>query len=95
MKITINEKAVNWYKKELNLSEGGSVRFFVRYGGSSSIQPGFSLGVSTDSPTNAGSKTIEGGITFFIEEEDLWYFHDHDLIITYNEKAEEPVFNYE
>ncbi|WP_163170535.1 hypothetical protein [Bacillus sp. NSP9.1] len=32
------------------------------------------------------------GITFFIEESDVWYFDGHDLLVTYNESSEEPVF---
>ncbi|MFC4323154.1 HesB/YadR/YfhF family protein [Litchfieldia salsa] len=95
MEIQIDTKAADWYKRELNLGNGDSVRFFVRYGGSSSIQPGFSLGVSKDTPEDTGSQTNESGIMFFIQEDDLWYFKDHDLIINYDEKAEEPVFNYQ
>jgi uncharacterized protein YneR len=94
LKLQIDGQAANWYKSELNLNNGDSVRFFVRYGGSSSIQPGFSLGVSKDSPSSSGSETLESGILFYIEEDDLWYFKDHDLIINFDEKAEEPVFNY-
>ncbi|WP_078546902.1 HesB/YadR/YfhF family protein [Litchfieldia alkalitelluris] len=94
MNLSIVEQAVNWYKTELHLKEGDYVRFFVRYGGAGGIQPGFSLGVSKDSPSTVGSKTENSGITFYIEEDDLWYFDEHDLAIQYNEKMNEPVFKY-
>ncbi|MCY8539986.1 hypothetical protein MOD23_22060, partial [Bacillus haynesii] len=32
MNLKINEKALKWYKDELDLKEGDQVRFFVRYG---------------------------------------------------------------
>lgn len=96
MKITINEKAVSWYKNELYLEDGASIRFFARYGGQSPLHKGFSLGLSTnDTPYEAGAEQTADGITFFIEENDLWFFDEHDLVIGYNEKLEEPEYRYE
>lgn len=94
MNIQISSEAAAWYKQELNLNTGDFVRFYVRYGGCSTVQSGFSLGVSSDEPNDIGTKTTEGGITFYIEEKDLWYFDDHDLIIEYQAKYEEPVLDY-
>jgi uncharacterized protein YneR len=37
-------KAIKWFQEELRIKHGASVRFTVRYGGDSSIQPGYSLG---------------------------------------------------
>ncbi|MGX6443340.1 HesB/YadR/YfhF family protein [Neobacillus sp. K501] len=95
MKIQISHDAVAWYKQELNLNKGDYVRFFARYGGCSTVQSGFSLGVSNEEPTDVGTKVQEDGITFYIEEKDLWYFDDHNLIIDYQTKYEEPVISYE
>lgn len=50
MKIHITDEAVNWFKRELELDDGESVRFFAKYGGSTPIQHGFSLGVQKDIP---------------------------------------------
>ncbi|MFJ5671622.1 HesB/YadR/YfhF family protein [Bacillus safensis] len=95
MKLTIKEDALNWYKDELDLEKGDQVRFFVRYGGCSNVQKGFSLGVTKDEPQNAGATAEIEGITFFIEESDIWYFDNHDLHIDYNESVKEPEFHYE
>jgi uncharacterized protein YneR len=94
MNISITEEAANWYKNELNLKEGDFLRFFVRYGGCSNVQKGFSLGVSNDTPVNPGVKVEQSGIQFFIEEDDLWYFDGKSLNITYNKELDEPEFHY-
>lgn len=94
MNMKVTKGALDWYKEELDLETGDHVRFFVRYGGCSNVQKGFSLGVSKDQPMNAGISTEVEGITFFIEESDLWYFDNHDLSVTYSDQSEEPVFNY-
>lgn len=94
LKITIDEKAVNWYIDELQLQKGGHVQFFVRYGGCSNVQKGFSLGVIEKAPEEVGSSVDANGITFFVENRDLWYFDNHNLRVEYDEKAEEPIFHY-
>lgn len=53
------------------------------------------LGVSKDEPRQIGVSAEKDGITFFVEESDVWYFDGHDLLVTYNESAEEPVFEYQ
>lgn len=92
MKLIIDVKAANWYKDELMLQQGDSVRFFVRYGGCGTVQTGFSLGISKETPDVVGMKTVTDGITFFVEEKDLWYFDQHNLHVHYNETYKEPEF---
>lgn len=94
MNVKINPDALNWYKDELELKEGDHVRFFVRYGGCSAVQQGFSLGVAKDTPRQIGVSTEVDGITFFIEEQDVWYFDDHDLVVGFSSSLEEPEFQY-
>ncbi|MCL7747409.1 MULTISPECIES: HesB/YadR/YfhF family protein [Halalkalibacter] len=96
MNIQITKPALQWFKEELNLKgEGEYVRFFARYGGCGSIQSGFSLGINQETPSVIGAKEEVDGITFFIEEEDLWYFKGHDLKVKYSRKNEEIDFVYE
>ncbi|WP_245917734.1 hypothetical protein [Alteribacillus bidgolensis] len=47
---------------------GDYIRFFARYGGHSSIQPGFSLGA--DPGQKAAASVEYDGIVFFIDEKD-------------------------
>ncbi|KIY20644.1 MULTISPECIES: HesB/YadR/YfhF family protein [Mesobacillus] len=95
MNITINEEAAAWYETEMDLSNGSYLHFFVRYGGFSSIQTGFSLGVSKEEPDHIGVKTEKNGITYYIEEKDIWYFDGHDLIVKLHPVGHEPEFTFE
>jgi len=94
MNIQISSEAAAWYKRELDLSNGDFVRFFVRYGGYSTVQSGFSLGVSNEEPVDMAVKIENEGITFYIEEKDVWYFDDHDLSIEFQSEQDEPAFHY-
>lgn len=94
MKIHISDEAAAWYEDEMFLSKGDYVRFFARYGGCSTVQQGFSLGISKEEPVNAGAETAKNGITYFIEEKDIWYFDNHDLYVEFNAKAKEPDYKY-
>ena len=95
MNIQISNEAVSWYQEELSFTNGDFIRFFVRYGGSGNLQSGFSLGISNEEPIDIGAKIEKDGITFYIEEKDLWYFDEHDLIIELKPEFNEPVFQYE
>ncbi|PPA71943.1 HesB/YadR/YfhF family protein [Jeotgalibacillus proteolyticus] len=94
MNIQLSKEAVKWFQDEMMIKEGDHVRFFVKYGGSSKVQDGFSLGVSKDEPMEAAVTREENGITFFIEEQDVWYFDDHDLEVNYNESSDGPSYDY-
>lgn len=94
MKIIIDEQSAAWYRDELDLDEGESIRFFPRYGGYSPIQSGFSLGISPEPVKEANVMTEKKGLSFFVEEEDLWYFDGHDLEVHFDEQKAEPSFHY-
>ncbi|KAB7671117.1 HesB/YadR/YfhF family protein [Bacillus sp. B1-b2] len=94
MKIIISDKAAEWYKEEMLLQAGAYVRFFARYGGCSTVQQGFSLGISSEEPVNIGVSIEKNGIHYYIEEKDLWYFDDQDLYADFNEVANEPEYHY-
>src|SRR3954451_16422485 len=95
MKISINDEAVKWYQDEMELKAGDFVRYYARYGGSTAVQQGFSIGISTEEPIDMGTQTIKNEITFYVEEKDLWYFDNHDLLIEFNSKMGEPEFHFE
>lgn len=93
MNITISNEALQWYKEELEINSGDMVKFFVRYGGCSTVQRGFSLGVAKQQPVLIGAQKEVEGITFYIEDQDLWYFEDNDLVVTFDETKGEPEFS--
>ncbi|WP_096154523.1 MULTISPECIES: HesB/YadR/YfhF family protein [Bacillus] len=95
MKISISDEALNWYKEELLLQDGDSIRFQVRYGGCSTVQKGFSLGIEKQAPDNPVASVEKGGVTFYVEESEAWYFDGHDLHVGFNTTLHEPTFEYQ
>ncbi|MCZ0704374.1 uncharacterized protein YneR [Natronobacillus azotifigens] len=92
MEISITQPAFKWLTEEMDVTNGDSIRFFVRYGGQGA-QSGFSLGLSrNDVPFEPYSKTEMNGITFFVEKKDAWYFDERDLQVKYSRKKDEIEF---
>lgn len=95
MEIKITDKAVQWFKQEMELIEGDYIRFFVRYGGSSPLHEGFSLGMNKEEPMDPAVIVNKDGCRYFIEERDIWYFNGHNLLVDYDEKTDGPIYRYE
>ena len=74
MKIALSAEAINWFKEEMEAVTGDSIRFFARYGGTSPLHEGFSLGVTKDTPDEVAVENEIDGIRFYIEYRDNWYF---------------------
>jgi uncharacterized protein YneR len=79
MKIFMNEKTAKHIIHDLQADNGVQIRFFVRMGGCSTVQDGFSLGVIKDSPKYPAVKLELLDHTFYVEEEDEWFFDHNDL----------------
>ena len=95
MKIEISDKALQWFQDEVGLEQGDSVRFFTQIYGSSPIQEGYALAFTIDHDTSdAVVPTVSDGITFFINDADLWFFKGHDLYVEYNEALDEVEYDY-
>ncbi|RXT08061.1 HesB/YadR/YfhF family protein [Ammoniphilus sp. CFH 90114] len=88
MKITVTDRAMEWFKDEMNAGPGDYIRFYTRYGGCSTVQAGYSLGVVKEAPNRPVEKVVQKGITFYIEESDLWYFDDLNLKVDSNVDGE-------
>ncbi|TXC91772.1 hypothetical protein FS935_05135 [Metabacillus litoralis] len=95
MKMVVEDNAASWYINELQLEKGDMVQFFVRYGGCSNVQKGFSLGVVKQTPEDIGASFDSKGITFFVEKRDIWYFDNHNLRVELDKSEDEPIFQYE
>lgn len=94
MKLVVTNHAIQWLLEEVGLNNGDTVKFYARYGGSSPVQLGFSLGFSKDTPSRVVASYEKEGILFFIEETDLWFFDGHDLHVDYDEKLDEINYRY-
>jgi uncharacterized protein YneR len=89
MEITITKPAMQWFKREIDLIDGDGVRIFARYGGCGDVQTAFSLAVTKAEPTDIVASTEQEGITFFVEQQDEWYFNDKNLTIKFSRKYNE------
>ncbi|GEN54037.1 hypothetical protein LC065_15030 [Halobacillus litoralis] len=94
MNLTVTEEAAKWYEEELDIDGNVDLRFYVRYGGVGGLQPGFSLAIKLEDPEEPIAETTTGPIHFFIEADDEWYFDEHSLEVTLDEKWNEPSFEY-
>ncbi|WP_138493886.1 HesB/YadR/YfhF family protein [Paenibacillus pinistramenti] len=92
--IHVAQDAAEWYKKELELTEGQAVRFFPRYSAGGHVHPGFSLGIDTAEPKKPGLSATVGGILFYMEDQDLWYLDGYDLKVSYDAEADDIVYEY-
>ena len=90
MNLEITDKAVEWFKNELEFNEDQALRIFVRYGGEFQLKQGFSPAFTVE-PLNSsevGFKDEKDNLPFFIDEKDLWYFEDNELLIDLNDNEE-------
>ncbi len=95
MKLDVTDKAVEWYENEYEIIDMTQMRLFVRYGGIGGLIPGFSLGLSIETPNDIYAEKTINNMTFYIEKQDAWYFEDKDLLIDFNHDLQEPKFIYQ
>lgn len=94
MKIVISNQALQWFSDELEVQPGDTIRFYARYGGSNPFHEGFSLGMNKDEPMNPSVLTKHNDVTFFIEEDDVWFFNNHDLYVDFDQEKDELSYDY-
>lgn len=94
MKIIVSDEAYNWFKREMEIEKGDTIRFYVRYGGSSPFHEGFSLGMNREEPHEIGVELEHDNVLFYIEKDDEWFFNEHDLHVHVNEQADELAYEY-
>jgi len=95
MKIILSKEALLWFEEEMEAEAGDAIRFFARYGGSSSIQAGFSLGVTKEQPDEVAIEIEHDNVRYYIESRDKWYFLDYNLHVSVNPKLKELMYSYE
>jgi uncharacterized protein YneR len=88
MMISIDEKAFSWFNKEFELNKPFSIRLFPQYSGFGEKHKGFSLAFSAEAPTSAGFSTELHGITFYVEDNDIWFFNDTKTYLSIDPKEE-------
>lgn len=94
MELTISPKAHEWFKKEIILNPGQGIRFFGKVYGSTPVHEGFSVGMSVDTPSRPLVQVTVDDLTYFIEEDDQWFFDGYQLVVNYDEKLDEPSYEF-
>lgn len=95
MNITVTDAAIHWFKEEVQLTDGDKVKFYVRIYGTSPIQENYSLGFSIDKDIKQDSiSTEKDGLTFYVYEEDLWFFKDKNLVVDFDTSSDEVIYDY-
>lgn len=94
MKLTITPKAQEWFKKELELAEGQGIKFYGKVYGKTQVHDGFSVGMSVDTPESPLIEENVNGMMFFVEEADEWFFKGYDLVVNFDEKLDEPEYEF-
>lgn len=78
----MSEETAAFIIKDLQAVPGNKIRFFVRLGGCSTVQDGFSLGINKDTPKHPTTVLELKDHQFFIEDEDEWFFDQSDLTVS-------------
>jgi len=94
LKIIVSDEALTWFEDEMKAVSGDTIGFFARYGGSSKLHDGFSLGVTKIEPDEASVEVNHDGVLYYIESRDEWFFVEHDLHVNVDPKLNELVYTY-
>lgn len=95
MEMTISDAALKWFKEDISVKNGDTVRFYPMFYGTSAVQEKYSLGFSThDEPIQIHTSQKVGDIEFYVEEDDIWFFNGHNLIVDYNPNKDELEYQY-
>ncbi|MGG0815791.1 iron-sulfur cluster biosynthesis family protein [Paenibacillus alvei] len=92
MQLRVTSKAVERFLADWGFTAGDQVRIYVRYSGFSASGP-YSFGIMKDSPQYPAVTEVVNGITFFMEQNDVWFLDNREL--TLDEKDEDIVFVHE
>lgn len=95
MKIVLSDDARRWFGEEMEAETGDYIKFFARYGGSSPLHDGFSLGIMKEPPDELAVETEVDGVHFYIENRDYWFFDEHNLQVDVDPERNELVYTYE
>ncbi|MDT2633440.1 iron-sulfur cluster biosynthesis protein [Enterococcus dongliensis] len=94
MKLTITPQAQNWFKKELAPAKGQGIKFYGKVYGKTQVHEGFSVGMAVDTPEDPLLTTTIGEQLFYIEATDEWFFEGFNLVVDYDEKLDEPKYEF-
>lgn len=90
MKIIVTPAALEWFQQEMDVHAGQTVRLFAKYGGSTDLTHGFSVGVIVEDVEEEAVVAVSEGIRFVVAAQDEWLFQGEDVRLEL--RGEEIVF---
>lgn len=94
MKLTIKPSALAWFKREIEIGPDQGIKFYGKVYGKTQVHDGFSVGMSVDVPEQPLVQEQQADQLFFIEQADEWFFKGYDLVVDYDEKLDEPKYEF-
>lgn len=79
MSLIITPEAAACFTEVWGYQVGESIRVYVRY--SSGSSEAFAFGITRDRPQSAALTAEQGGVTFFMEQDDVWFLENRDLLV--------------
>lgn len=98
MKITLSNRAIEWFETQFPLNEGEAVRFFGKTYGKTEVHEGFSVGLEFDDPKESDdilASTEINNRTYFVNKQDDWFFGGYNLSIDIDNQFNEPSYHFE
>jgi len=93
--LSVDKKAFHWFSDEFEIKVPSNIRLFPQYAGFGQKHKGYSLAFSVETPVNAGYSQRMDELTFFIEENDRWFFEDTKTYLYFDEVLKELAVRYE
>lgn len=94
MKITVSLAAQQWYKNNLELKPGDGLHFYGKVYGRTNVHFGFSLAFVKQKPQHPYYQAVYQEISYYFDEEDIWFFTGYDLQIDYDADFDGPTYTF-
>lgn len=92
MDIVLSNKAIEFYKRELNITEGKGIRIKAKAYGSTNVHTYFSVAIEVSKPRNPFALVEEDDLMVFIEKSEEWFVEGLDLEIDYDAEEDVPTY---
>ena len=89
MEIKVTRPALKWFEENINFDENKYLRFVPRLKRKTKT----GLSIMPVKPTKIHTSFVHNGITYYIEEADIWFFPGESLTVRI--KNQEPSYEWE
>lgn len=77
--MRVSDSAISLFKTEWGFAGGDHIRVYPRYGGGGPNP--YMIGIAKQEPRYVGVSAVNQDITFFMEQDDVWFLGGKDLLI--------------